>query len=69
MFLALFCGDHSHIFVDLDIIKEKQSREGLWKFNRSLLSNEEFTCYMKSFISYFKLKIKQNLFDDQMELF
>ena len=47
--LILLCSNHSPILFSLDMIKEGQREEGLWKFKSSLLSNKRFVRNLKKY--------------------
>ena len=49
--LASFCSDHSPVIFTFAFQSNKKRRKGLWKFNKSLLSNNEYTNKLKSHIS------------------
>ena len=51
MFLASFCSDHSPITVTLPFVSNSARGKGLWKFNKSFLSNDEYTYKLKNHIS------------------
>ena len=62
--LAAFSTDHSPIFISLS--KSNESK-GLWKFNNSLISNEDYVKKMKIHISDILNSLhKENIVDDQV---
>ena len=46
--LALFCSDHSLIIFIFAFESNNKRGKGLWKFNKSLLSNDECTNKLKN---------------------
>ena len=65
--LPALSSDHSPIFFSLVSTKPASKGKGLWKFNNSLLLNEEFVTKMRNYIH---LKINEmnheNINDDQI---
>ena len=49
--IAAFSTDHSPITFSLEFQEEESRGKGLWKFNNSLLQNNEFKFKMKDHIS------------------
>jgi len=50
-------SDHSPIYAEIQYKNnQKSSGPGFWKFNNSLLDNEEFVTYLKFFLIYAKEK-------------
>ena len=49
--LASFCTDHSPIFFSLQLKDMPTRGKGFWKFNNSLISNDEYVEKMKNQIS------------------
>ena len=49
--LALFCSDHSPIIFTFAFESNNKEGKGLWKFDKSLLSNDEYTNKLRNHIS------------------
>ena len=65
--LASFSTDHSPIFITLSKLDEFTKGKGLWKFNNSLISNEENVEKMKNHISdILNFLNNENIKDDQV---
>ena len=65
--LAAFSTDHSPIFISLSKSNEITKGKGLWKFNNSLISNEDYVKKMKIHISdILNFLHKENIVDDQV---
>ena len=56
-FLNAFSTDHSPVFCSIEACSQFEKGSGLWKFNNSLLLNEEFVAKLKDFL----VKTKENL--------
>ena len=59
--LASFYSDHSLVLFAIDIIKEGQRGNGLWKFSCSQLSNKKLVHNMKNYISTTKIFLNGNI--------
>ena len=59
--LASFCSDHSLVLFAIDIIKEGQGGNRLWKFSCSQLSNKKLVRNMKNYISTTKFFLNGNI--------
>ena len=65
--LASFSTDHSPIFITLSKLNEFTKGKGLWKFNNSLISNEDYVEKMKNQISdILNFLNNENIKDDQV---
>ena len=65
--LASFSTDHSPIFITLSKLNEFTKGKGLWKFNNSLISNEDYVEKMKNHISdILNFLNNENIKDDQV---
>ena len=65
--LASFSTDHSPIFILLSKLNEFTKGKGLWKFNNSLISNEDYVEKMKNHISdILNFLNNENIKDDQV---
>ena len=63
-----FKTDHSPVSVIISYYKELKSDTGLWKFNNSLISYENFTKRLKKFVKNLKGDLNsENSFDDQVK--
>ena len=49
--LASFCSDHSSVIFTFAFELNNKRGKGLWKLNKSLLSNDEYTNKLKNHIS------------------
>ena len=65
--LAALLTDHSPI--TFSYFKNEERGRGFWKFNNSLIENEEYVHQMKKFISdTFNELFNENILDDQVKL-
>ena len=65
--LASFSTDHSPIFITLSKLNEFTEGKGLWKFNNSLIFNEDYVEKMKNHISdILNFLNNENIKDDQV---
>ena len=54
---SYYDSDHSPIYAEIQYKNnQKSSGPGFWKFNNSLLDNEEFVTHLKFFLTYAKEK-------------
>ena len=51
-------SDHDAPFLSFKLPNSQPCGRGTWKFNRSLLENEEFTCNMKHFLKFWVTRKK-----------
>ena len=66
--LASLLTDHSPITLSCFKNQESNRGRGLWKFNNSLIENEEYVLQMKKFISYTLNELfNENILDDQVK--
>ena len=62
-----FCSDHSPVIFTIAFELNNKRGKGLWKFNKSLLSNDEHTNKLKNHISGSLSILDQNgIKDDQI---
>ena len=65
--LASFCSDHRPIIFTIAFESNSKRRKGLWEFNKSLLSNDEYINKLRNHISEFLSILYQNgIRDDQI---
>ena len=65
--LATFSTDHSPTFITLSKLNEFTKGKGLWKFNNSLISNENYVEKMKNHVSdILNFLNNENIKDDQV---
>ena len=58
--LASFCSDYSPIIYTFWFESNNKRGKGMWEFNKSLLSNDEYTNKLKNHISEFLIILDQN---------
>ena len=59
-FLNAFSTDHSPVFCSIEACSQFEKGSGLWKFNNSLLLNEEFVAKLKDFLVKTKEELNKN---------
>ena len=66
--LVSFCSDHSPITFTIAFELNNKRGKGLWKFNKSFLSNDEYTNKLKNHISESLTILDQNgIREDQIK--
>ena len=66
--LSIFKSDHSSVSVIISNYKKIKLGSGLWKFNDSLISDEDFTEKLKNFIENLKEDLdSEHSFDEQVK--
>ena len=65
--LASFCSDHRPIIFTIAFESSSKRGKGLWEFNKSLLSNDEYINKLRNHISVFLIILYQKgIRDDQI---
>ena len=65
--LESFLTDHSSVAIKICLFKELRQGSGLWKFNNSLLQDENFVKELKKCIKELETQDTENVLDKQIK--
>ena len=67
--LESLLNDHSSVPIKICLPKKLGRGSGLWKFNNSLLQDEDFVKELKKHIKEFKTEDTENVLDEKIMIF